>query len=170
MATPKLEYRDGTANHHPAVVAASATLAPVRERYEQALKRDNDIARLLSPTIDHASVDVLARLDAMANRERARLELLAAERDLEVAQRAVDTAREVAREDMAHAFQPTLREAVDRLKVALLAARDANSDVQRVQLAQHEQTGRPFDPVSVVTLNALVDDWQMRVKAAGFDV
>jgi hypothetical protein len=150
-----------TANDHPLVVAANAALTPIRQASDEAVTRANQYHADLSPFVDRdgGHVDVLARMEATLNRDRANLDVLRLNHELTMAQHAVDVAREVARDDIEARYKPELRAAVAELKAALLAARTANAKVQRIQMDQHSATTRPFDGAGVATLNALVEHW-----------
>src|SRR4051794_35091180 len=161
--------RIGTTNEHHAVLAATAKLAPIRQQFEEALSRQRQYHTVLSPVAEHAHVNVLARMDAALNRDKADFDVLRLEQALLLAQQDIDVARERARAEVAASFTPALRQAVQGLKGALLAARTANADVQRVQTAQHEATSQPYDVVSWMELGVRLDGWLATIKAMGLD-
>src|SRR5437879_6191048 len=149
-----------SASEHAGVVAANAALAPVRHRYDEALARVERYHRILGAAVDRdGSADIAARLEARVYRDVANLDVLRLEGELLAAQQAVDAARESARTEIAKMFNPRLRDAVIRLKKALLVAREANVAVQLVQIAQHEATGQPFDGLAWMEFGVRFDQW-----------
>src|SRR5437870_4317038 len=79
-------------NQHPAVIAAGDALAPIRRRYDEAVRCAAKYHALLSPDRD-TGVDVVARMEATLHRDSANLDVLRLEGELTTAQRALDVAR-----------------------------------------------------------------------------
>lgn len=150
--------------------AAQDAVSRLRVRHDTAEALVRKYASALAPaTIDRSTVDVIERLEAEANNAAAKLELHTAARALIEAERVEADERERERGRIAESYRPRLRDAVAKLKTALLAARDANAIVQAVQVAQHEATTLPFEPLGWMEFGWRLDTWLDAVKAAGLD-
>jgi len=164
LTTPLLSV-----NAVPAVVAAQAKTSEVAQRRADAGARLQRYVSMLRPSAEGAAVDVLDRLFAQRHHADAELEAIQLERELLEAQQAEALAREQARDEVATAFEPRMRQAVADLKAALLNARDKNRRLQRVQVERHEATSRPFDSLAWLEFGVRLNTWLRAIKAAGLD-
>ena len=146
---------------------AHTTLATAAHERDAAQALARAYRAVLNQSTDGETVDVLARLDAEQHRTTAEIELLRTEHRVIQATRAVDAARDAERQEIALEFHQPLRDAIKALRVALIAAAAANATVQKVQMAQHERDGLPFEVYSWPEFDIRLDVWADVLKRAG---